>query len=73
MAWTALRLEWEGLWDERMRFCKRGHEFTPENTYTYKNRPTPARLCRACARERNRKWKARRRVQSKLIAAEGVG
>ena len=69
----AIRLEWEGLWDERMRFCKRGHEFTPENTYTYENRLTPARLCRACNRENTRKSKARRRAQAQLIAAEGLG
>ena len=36
--------------------CKRGHEFTPENTrlYTWKNGKTIARFCRACERIRER-------------------
>lgn len=32
----------------RKTHCKRGHEFTPENTYHYTNRGKPARKCRAC-------------------------
>ena len=32
--------------------CKRGHEFTPENTYFYRG----ARHCRSCVSERCRKW-----------------
>lgn len=31
-----------------MVFCKRGHEFTPENTYL---RPTGGRACRICGRD----------------------
>lgn len=44
--------------------CKRGHEFTPENTYKIKNknRENPSRMCRTCQnalrRERNRIKKA---------------
>lgn len=35
--------------------CKRGHEFTAENTYV---RPDGRRSCRQCRREYNRKWGA---------------
>ena len=34
----------------RSTHCKRGHEFTPENTYI--NKATDRRRCRACASER---------------------
>jgi len=37
--------------------CKRGHEFTEENTYLFRGR----RNCRACGRERNARSKARKR------------
>lgn len=33
--------------------CKRGHAFTPENTYLYPIRNTTLRICRACRRLRN--------------------
>jgi hypothetical protein len=33
--------------------CKRGHEFTPENTHLYQGR----RYCRACQKERDKKRK----------------
>ena len=36
--------------------CRNGHDMTPENTTSGKNR------CRECARERNRAYKARRRA-----------
>lgn len=35
----------------RLTHCVNGHEFTPENTHIRRN---GCRLCRACARERNR-------------------
>lgn len=36
----------------RKTHCKRGHEFTQENTYRYVNRNgSPARRCRACRRK----------------------
>lgn len=45
---------------ERPRFCPRGHEYTPENTY---ERTTPEgwlqRSCRRCKRETKRRAKAR--------------
>lgn len=41
--------------------CKRGHEFTPENTYPQKNRSGNGRACRTCEREKSR------RLQRKYI------
>lgn len=45
--------------------CRRGHEFTPENTYTYprplKGHNTLRRQCRICQREREAKSYRRRR------------
>lgn len=43
----------------RLTHCKRGHEFTPENTYTRKD---GARICRSCHREHVRACKERRRL-----------
>lgn len=40
--------------------CKRGHEFTPENTYINDGR----RVCIACRREYKREWRNRRRALS---------
>ena len=37
--------------------CKRGHDFTPENTYV----KARSRECRKCYRERNRQWWAENR------------
>ncbi len=39
-----------GMLGRSLTHCKRGHEFTPENTYRYGG----TRACRACARIRNR-------------------
>lgn len=39
--------------------CKRGHEFTEENTYLRKD--TGARQCRACKTERKRAWDLKQR------------
>ena len=46
--------------------CKRGHEFTPENTMVYK---TGSRHCRQCTHERVRAFKARKRAERKAAAA----
>jgi hypothetical protein len=40
--------------------CKRGHEFTPENTWTDKN---GGRFCRACQRIHGARLRERRRAQ----------
>ncbi len=38
--------------------CKKGHEYTSANTYTYINtKGNPARSCRACARIKKRRPK----------------
>lgn len=41
----------------RTNFCVNGHEFTPENT---RIRAGGSRVCIECARERVRRWRARR-------------
>lgn len=38
--------------------CPRGHEYTPENTYTYKT----MRQCRECGRQRDRERYARKKA-----------
>ena len=43
------------------RFCKHGHEFTAENTRVDKR---GERRCRACDRERQRRYKRRLRAES---------
>lgn len=48
----------------RKTHCKRGHEFTPENTYILK---TGSRSCKACAQERNRQTK--RRIRERRLAS----
>ncbi len=45
---------------QRLEFCKRGHEFTPENTLSYKN----GRSCRRCKNERERNVPRIRRSKS---------
>ena len=37
-----------GGWQKALTHCKRGHEFTAENTGRYKSRPAHYRFCRAC-------------------------
>lgn len=41
--------------------CKRGHEFTPANT---KPSNVGARVCRECANQRNREYRAREKLRS---------
>jgi len=41
----------------RQTHCKRGHEFTPENTATHT--VTGCRVCRACVKTRSQRAKAR--------------
>lgn len=44
--------------------CKRGHEFTPENTYAWRHRGRRHRSCRTCRRQRTIEWNARRALGS---------
>lgn len=50
-----------GLMDRNSQktHCKRGHEFTPENTRT---RPNGHRTCKECMRMHIRNWRARNAV-----------
>lgn len=45
----------------RANMCKRGHPFTPENTYV--RRINGTRNCKTCARENTRLSRARRKIQ----------
>jgi len=49
----------------RYKACKRGHEFTPENTYID---PRGFRLCRECNRQRLRTPEYRRKANERLRA-----
>lgn len=39
---------------EEVTHCKRGHEFTEENTYRYKNKP--GKECKICRKMRMQRW-----------------
>jgi hypothetical protein len=39
---------------DKGNYCKRGHQYTPENTYWTKN---GWRVCRICQNGRHKKWK----------------
>lgn len=43
----------------RATHCKRGHAFTPENTYIKTRKWARMRICRICARAATRAWKRR--------------
>lgn len=60
------------------QFCKRGHEFTPENTYIWSG--STRRQCKACDRERNLARRKRRvsisiedRFWAKVDKQQGLG
>jgi len=57
-----------------MTQCKRGHEFTPENTYfvngTGKTGPTQIRVCRKCRSARVNEWHKAKRLALKLAALQ---
>lgn len=62
---------------QRRDTCKRGHEFTEENTYTFvrHDQTNPMRICRACdtarraARYSTEEYKAQRRENYRLRVA----
>jgi ribosomal protein S27E len=58
----------------RQTHCKRGHEFTPENTYTS---PAGARSCRECGRARHagrdQSGKYQRQARQVLVKCPGCG
>jgi len=43
--------------------CKRGHEYTPENTYYRSNSNYKTRDCKKCHKIRNDAWRARKKCQ----------
>lgn len=51
-------------WFARITHCVRGHEYTPENTYTGRGR----RECRACNREKQRERKSA--LKNRLVDAD---
>jgi hypothetical protein len=46
---------------KRHTHCKRGHEFTPANVYTYMRDGYEIRTCRTCLKDGNKKYVASRR------------
>jgi hypothetical protein len=49
--------------------CQRGHEFTPENTFTYSTQPAYLRGCRTCRRDNDRaRWRSRRDMTPEELA-----
>lgn len=49
-------------WNAFKTHCKRGHEFTSENTGSANNHGAPARVCRVCAQMRQAAYRARKSV-----------
>lgn len=49
--------------NSRKTHCKRGHEFTAENTHLQRKGNRVERHCIECARQRVRDWRARRRAR----------
>ena len=56
--------------DRRLPSCRRGHEWTPENTYIF---PDGRRACRICRNATLRTWKAARRREAVQAAREREG
>lgn len=53
----------------RQTHCKRGHEFTPENTYI---QPPNMRSCKTCRIACYRKWNARRKAKAAYIKSKAT-
>lgn len=49
--------------------CRRGHEFTTENTYTFHVGGSPRRVCRACDRTRRQRHRTEGRYKTAEIKA----
>jgi hypothetical protein len=56
-----------GAENARRTHCRRGHEFTPENT---RRLPSGSRLCRTCVRAARREYKKNRRALARSLALE---
>lgn len=59
----------------RITHCTNGHEFTDENTYwrparQWRRNINPVRICRTCARDKSRRYQARKRAEQ-AAAKEG--
>lgn len=52
----------------RKTHCKKGHGFTPENTYTVPTAAGVQRKCRICSRASTRDWVNRRRDATARVA-----
>jgi len=50
--------------------CKRGHRFTPENTYLT---PSGWRVCVTCRRLYKRKWRKRQSKAALVASLKGIG
>jgi hypothetical protein len=50
-----------------MTHCKRGHEFTPENTFVTVWRGKSMRRCLACHRIHNARQRAAKRAAKEII------
>jgi len=61
---TNLRAMQEAAWAKKRNqtHCKRGHEFTPENTYI--DPSTGSRCCRICVSAKGRAWKLKKATLS---------
>lgn len=44
-------------WTSQVTHCPQGHEYSPDNTYTYRG----GRSCKECSRDRTRQWRRRRK------------
>lgn len=63
-----LRGGWAPATNARKTHCKRGHEFTPENTEVADAKTGKGRRCRECARMHGRMTARRRRERMKSAA-----
>lgn len=51
-------------WNATLTHCKRGHEFTAQNTYIWVDKTGKHRHCRACAVVKSAKSKAKKRLNA---------